>query len=209
MYPLFLDLTGRLAVVVGAGPVGRRKVAGLLAAGARVRVVCLEEGSVEGEWLREPANLAQVTGSVRAMAIEGISLLHEQAVLDCRVAQQLARGREREQVAVEGGHQIVGVLLEQPLELGQQRAVVVSEVQECEALSCIGIDFHHGQNQFEARILTPRDRGPESLADSGRLPPPGRERAGATSAAPAQGVQARNPNPSCDGLDAPWETFEP
>lgn len=33
-----------------------------------------------GQWLREPANLAQVTGSVRAMAIEGISLLHEQAV---------------------------------------------------------------------------------------------------------------------------------
>ena len=33
-----------------------------------------------GQWLREPANLAQITGSVRAMAIEGISLLHEQAV---------------------------------------------------------------------------------------------------------------------------------
>ncbi|SFR73819.1 Uncharacterized membrane-anchored protein YjiN, DUF445 family [Mitsuaria sp. PDC51] len=33
-----------------------------------------------GQWLREPDNLAQVTGSVRAMAIEGISLLHEQAV---------------------------------------------------------------------------------------------------------------------------------
>jgi uncharacterized membrane-anchored protein YjiN (DUF445 family) len=33
-----------------------------------------------GQWLRVPANLAQVTGSVRAMAIEGISLLHEQAV---------------------------------------------------------------------------------------------------------------------------------
>ena len=33
-----------------------------------------------GQWLREPANLAQVTGSVRAMAIEGISLLHEHAV---------------------------------------------------------------------------------------------------------------------------------
>ena len=38
-YPLFLDLTGRLVLVVGAGPVGRRKLAGLLAAGARVRLV--------------------------------------------------------------------------------------------------------------------------------------------------------------------------
>lgn len=33
-----------------------------------------------GEWLREPRNLAQVTGSVRSMAIEALSLLNEQAV---------------------------------------------------------------------------------------------------------------------------------
>jgi len=33
-----------------------------------------------GQWLREPANLAQVTGSVRAMAVEALSLLNEQAV---------------------------------------------------------------------------------------------------------------------------------
>lgn len=33
-----------------------------------------------GQWLREPANLAQVTGSVKTMAIEALSLLNEQAV---------------------------------------------------------------------------------------------------------------------------------
>ncbi|WP_416757829.1 DUF445 domain-containing protein [Roseateles sp. So40a] len=33
-----------------------------------------------GDWLRVPANLAQITGPVRTMAIEGLSLLHEQAV---------------------------------------------------------------------------------------------------------------------------------
>ncbi|MBI3635099.1 MAG: bifunctional precorrin-2 dehydrogenase/sirohydrochlorin ferrochelatase [Candidatus Rokubacteria bacterium] len=38
-YPIALDLTGRRAVVIGGGPVGERKVAGLLAAGARVTVV--------------------------------------------------------------------------------------------------------------------------------------------------------------------------
>lgn len=38
-YPIIFDLAGRLAVVVGGGAVGRRKVTGLLAAGARVRLV--------------------------------------------------------------------------------------------------------------------------------------------------------------------------
>ncbi|MFL6161218.1 MAG: uroporphyrinogen-III C-methyltransferase [Jatrophihabitantaceae bacterium] len=37
--PLLLDLTGRLAVVVGAGPVALRRSRSLLAAGARVRVI--------------------------------------------------------------------------------------------------------------------------------------------------------------------------
>jgi precorrin-2 dehydrogenase / sirohydrochlorin ferrochelatase len=38
-YPIMLDIRGRLAVVVGAGPVGLRKVEGLLAAEARVLLV--------------------------------------------------------------------------------------------------------------------------------------------------------------------------
>jgi precorrin-2 dehydrogenase/sirohydrochlorin ferrochelatase len=38
-YPIELDLAGRTVVVVGLGAVGRRKVAGLLAAGARVEGV--------------------------------------------------------------------------------------------------------------------------------------------------------------------------
>jgi siroheme synthase-like protein len=39
VYPLFLKLEGRAVVVVGAGPVAEGKIAGLLAAGARVRVI--------------------------------------------------------------------------------------------------------------------------------------------------------------------------
>ncbi len=38
-YPLQLKLSGRLCVVVGGGAVGRRKLAGLLRAGARVRLI--------------------------------------------------------------------------------------------------------------------------------------------------------------------------
>jgi precorrin-2 dehydrogenase/sirohydrochlorin ferrochelatase len=38
-YPIIFDLTDRLCVVVGAGNVGCRKVRGLLAAGARVRLI--------------------------------------------------------------------------------------------------------------------------------------------------------------------------
>lgn len=42
MLPLFLDLTDRLAVVVGGGPVGQRKASAVRAAGGRVRLICLE-----------------------------------------------------------------------------------------------------------------------------------------------------------------------
>ncbi|OEU61209.1 MAG: hypothetical protein BA870_05205 [Desulfuromonadales bacterium C00003094] len=38
-YPLHINLADRLCVVVGGGPVGRRKIAGLLAAGAQVRLI--------------------------------------------------------------------------------------------------------------------------------------------------------------------------
>jgi precorrin-2 dehydrogenase/sirohydrochlorin ferrochelatase len=58
MFGLFVNLKDRLAVVVGGGPVGRRKAQALLAAGARVRVVCLEPrppdaGDERLEWLQE------------------------------------------------------------------------------------------------------------------------------------------------------------
>ncbi|MEZ4600700.1 MAG: bifunctional precorrin-2 dehydrogenase/sirohydrochlorin ferrochelatase [Syntrophotaleaceae bacterium] len=46
-YPVIFNLSGRLCVVVGGGPIGLRKVRGLLMAGARVRLItqdlCPEE----------------------------------------------------------------------------------------------------------------------------------------------------------------------
>jgi siroheme synthase-like protein len=58
-YPAFLDLSGRLVLVVGAGKVGQGKIDGLLRAGARVRVVS-----------------KTATDAVRAWADEGRIELH-------------------------------------------------------------------------------------------------------------------------------------
>jgi precorrin-2 dehydrogenase / sirohydrochlorin ferrochelatase len=60
LYPLFLDLTGRRCLVVGAGPVGQRKAESLIAAGAVVRIVSPSEPEVGHEWIAaeyEPAHL--------------------------------------------------------------------------------------------------------------------------------------------------------
>ena len=51
LYPLFLKLDGRFVVVIGAGPVAERKVASLLDAHARVRVVA----PAATAWLRGQA----------------------------------------------------------------------------------------------------------------------------------------------------------
>ena len=39
MFPIFLDLAGRRCVVIGAGSVAEQKIRGLVAAGARLRVI--------------------------------------------------------------------------------------------------------------------------------------------------------------------------
>jgi len=43
-YPVTLDLAGRLAVVLGSSPPAEEKIAGLLAAGARIRLVAPDPG---------------------------------------------------------------------------------------------------------------------------------------------------------------------
>jgi precorrin-2 dehydrogenase len=73
MFPLFIDLRERLAVVVGGGPVGRRKTTALLAAEAHVRLVCLEprptdETADHLEWLKEPFCPEHLTGAVLVCA---------------------------------------------------------------------------------------------------------------------------------------------
>jgi precorrin-2 dehydrogenase/sirohydrochlorin ferrochelatase len=51
MIPIFLEMTDRLGVVIGGGAVGRRKARALAAAGAQVRLVCLEDRPPAPEWV--------------------------------------------------------------------------------------------------------------------------------------------------------------
>jgi len=74
-YPVIWRMEGRCGLVVGAGPVGRRKALGLLAAGARVRVVALqtpEQPLAAGiEVLIEPFRPAHLDGMFLAIAATG------------------------------------------------------------------------------------------------------------------------------------------
>jgi siroheme synthase-like protein len=88
MYPLFLDLTGRLAVVIGGGPVGRRKAVALREAGARVRMVCREprpsEWQDDGvEWIEALYAPAHLNGAILVIAA-GPAEVNDRVVTDAR-----------------------------------------------------------------------------------------------------------------------------
>jgi len=71
VFGLFLKMSGRLAVVIGGGAVGRRKARALLGAGAAVRLVCLEArpDDAEGvEWLTEAYEARHLEGASLAFA---------------------------------------------------------------------------------------------------------------------------------------------
>ena len=72
-YPLQLNLSGRLCVVVGGGAVGRRKLTGLLQAGARVRLIDAAAASVPPvggalEFLPRPYRDGDLEGAFLAFA---------------------------------------------------------------------------------------------------------------------------------------------
>lgn len=88
MLPLSVDLTDRLVVCVGAGPVTARRLATFTAAGARVRVIaperCPEVAGLPHQW---------VPRSVRATDLDGAWFVHT-ATGDPHVDARVARWAE-------------------------------------------------------------------------------------------------------------------
>ncbi len=88
MLPLLLDLTDRLAVVIGGGPVGRRKASAVLAAGGRVRLICLEPRPADMsepflEWRTEAYTSDHLQGASLVFAA-GPADLNARVVADAR-----------------------------------------------------------------------------------------------------------------------------
>lgn len=73
-YPIFLQLEGKLVLVVGDGPVAREKMARVLDAGARVRQIApavnreFRDEDLDGVWLAIAAATPRVNRAVRAAA---------------------------------------------------------------------------------------------------------------------------------------------
>jgi precorrin-2 dehydrogenase len=88
MLPLSLDVTDRLAVVIGGGPVGRRKASAVMAAGGHVRMVCLEPRPAEMEdprleWRTAAYKPEHLSGAALVFAA-GPAELNAQVVADAR-----------------------------------------------------------------------------------------------------------------------------
>jgi precorrin-2 dehydrogenase/sirohydrochlorin ferrochelatase len=52
LFPMFMKLTGRQCLVIGAGKVGEPKIGGLLDTGARIRVVAITATDAVRDWAR-------------------------------------------------------------------------------------------------------------------------------------------------------------
>jgi len=88
-YPIMLDLRGRLAVVVGGGPVGLRKARSLRRAEARVRLIAPQSGADAGV-----ADLEVVRGAYREDLLAGASLVFactDDRDLNARIARDARR----------------------------------------------------------------------------------------------------------------------
>ncbi len=87
-YPVMLNLSGRLALVVGAGPVGLRKARGLLDAGALVRLVAPQRAEDFDhpalEWHPRTYRPADLEGAALAFAATGDGAVDSRVADDAR-----------------------------------------------------------------------------------------------------------------------------
>jgi precorrin-2 dehydrogenase/sirohydrochlorin ferrochelatase len=68
LFPMFMKLTGKPCLVVGAGKVGEPKIGGLLDTGARIHVVTMEAGGAVREWARA----GRIDLELRAFAVDDL-----------------------------------------------------------------------------------------------------------------------------------------
>ena len=156
MYPVNLDIGGKLCLVVGGGPVAARKVRGLLAAGARVRVISpvlharleallAQEGI---EWQRKPFAAEDVEGAflvfaatdqpeVQAAVLAAarslnllVNMADNPADCDFQVPAVLRRGDLSISIATNGTTPAVAALVRRQLEtmIGEEYGVLTTLV---------------------------------------------------------------------------------
>jgi len=99
MYPIMLDVHGRLAVVVGGGAVGLRKVRSLLSAGAEVRLVADEPpgGPVpeRASVVIEPYRPDHLAGAALVFACTNDAPLNARIAADARRARALVNAADQ------------------------------------------------------------------------------------------------------------------
>ena len=91
-YPLYLNLVDRSVLVVGAGAVATQKIPGLLAAGARLRVVAPAAsaeirawaGAGRLEWRERPYETADLEGAALVFAAASDRAVHERVWREAR-----------------------------------------------------------------------------------------------------------------------------
>jgi len=85
-YPIYLDLSQRRVVVVGAGKVGMRKIRGLLDAGAQVTVVSPEgAGDLAGtNWIQREYRRGDLSGAFLAYAATEVRRVNEAVTEEAR-----------------------------------------------------------------------------------------------------------------------------
>lgn len=94
-YPIALNLAGHLCVVIGAGAVGRRKAAGLLESGARVRLVDPRVETLGGlsgaELRRETFRPEHLQGARLVIAATDDAALNHAVIVAAQAAGALAQ----------------------------------------------------------------------------------------------------------------------